>query len=143
MYAPPVDPGIIREVKNAVSVPVIGNGDVTDEESAVRMLRETDCDGLMIGRGALGNPYVFERIAYFLENGEKMPEVADSVKLADIIEHMSLLIENKGEYTGVHEARKHVAWYIHGKRGAATLRDEVNRAETKDEIMAVVYKAFT
>lgn len=142
MYAPPVDLDVIREVKSAVTVPVIGNGDITDEESAVHMLEYTGCDGLMIGRGALGNPYIFDRIAYYLDNGKKMPEVSDEVKKQDIILHMTSLIAEKGEYTGTREARKHIAWYIKGKAGSAALRDEVNRAETAQAVLDVVEKAF-
>ena len=142
MYAPPVNLDIIRDVKAAVSVPVIGNGDITSEEDAVRMLEYTGCDGLMIGRGTLGNPYIFDRIAYYLDNGKKMPEVSDSIKKADIIEHMRSLIAEKGEYTGVREARKHIAWYIKGKPGSALLRDEVNRTETIDGVLDVVERAF-
>lgn len=143
MYSPPVNLDIIKEVKSAVKVPVIGNGDITDEESAAYMLEYTGCDGLMIGRGALGNPYIFDRIAYFLRHGEKMPEASDKVKRADINEHMTSLIAEKGEYTGVREARKHIAWYIKGKPGSAALRDEVNRAETAEQVLAVVDKAFS
>ncbi len=143
MYSPPVNLDIIKEVKNAVSVPVIGNGDITDEESAAHMLKYTGCDGLMIGRGALGNPYIFDRIAYFLEHDEKMPEISDKTRRADITEHMTALICEKGEYTGVREARKHIAWYIKGKPGSAALRDEVNRAETAEQVFAVVDKAFS
>ena len=142
MYAPPVNLDIIRDVKNAVSVPVIGNGDVTNEEEAVHMLEYTGCDGLMIGRGSLGNPYIFERIAYYLENGTKMGERSDAEKKEDIIFHMTSLIAEKGEYTGTREARKHIAWYIKGKPGSAALRDEVNRAETTEAILEVVEKAF-
>lgn len=142
MYAPPVDLDIIRDVKKAVSVPVIGNGDITNEEEAVHMLEYTSCDGLMIGRGALGNPYIFQRIAYYLENGTLMPEVPDNIKKEDIIFHMKSLIAEKGEYTGSREARKHIAWYIKGKVGSAALRDEVNRAETMREVLEVVDKAF-
>ncbi|MBR3995458.1 MAG: tRNA dihydrouridine synthase DusB [Clostridia bacterium] len=142
MYAPPVNLDIIRNVKRAVSVPVIGNGDINCEEDAVHMLEYTGCDGIMIGRGALGNPYIFEKIAYYLENGKKMPEIPDGIKKDDIIFHMKSLIAEKGEYTGVREARKHIAWYIKGKVGSAALRDEVNRAETTDAVLLVVEKAF-
>lgn len=142
MYAPPVNLDIIKEVKSSVKVPVVGNGDITDEETAKHMLEYTGCDGIMIGRGALGNPYIFDRIAYYLENGEKMPEISDSVKKADIIQHMTSLIAEKGEYTGTREARKHIAWYIKGKVGSAQLRDEVNRAETTEAVLEVVEKAF-
>lgn len=142
MYAPPVDLDIIKDVKKAVGVPVIGNGDIVTEEDAVHMLEYTNCDGIMIGRGALGNPYIFERIAYFLETGSKLPPIPDSVKKEDIIFHMTSLISEKGEYTGSREARKHIAWYIKGKPGSAVLRDEVNRAETIEAILEVVEKAF-
>lgn len=142
MYAPPVNLDIIKDVKAAVSVPVIGNGDICCEEDALHMLEYTGCDGIMIGRGALGNPYIFEKTAYFLENGKKMQEYPDSVKKEDIIFHMMSLIAEKGEYTGTREARKHIAWYIKGKPGSAQLRDEVNRAETTEAVLSVVEKAF-
>lgn len=142
MYAPPCDLDIIRKVKQSVSVPVIGNGDITDEESALEMREYTGCDGIMIGRGALGNPYIFQRIAYYFENGTIMPPVPDSVKVADITEHMKSLIHQKGVYTGVREARKHIAWYIKGKQGSAALRDRVNRAQTEEEILEIVREAF-
>ena len=142
MYAPPCDLDIIRKVKQSVSVPVIANGDITDEESAQEMINYTGCDGIMIGRGALGNPYIFQRIAYYFENGCKMAPVSDSTKVADITEHMKSLIKDKGEYTGVREARKHIAWYIKGKQGSAFLRDKVNRAQTQDEILEIVREAF-
>ncbi len=142
MYAPPCDLDIIRKVKESVSVPVIGNGDITDEESAQEMRSYTGCDGIMIGRGALGNPYIFQRIAYYFDNGTKMPPIPDSVKVADITEHMKSLILQKGVYTGVREARKHIAWYIKGKQGSAVLRDRVNRAQTEDEILEIVREAF-
>ncbi len=142
MYAPPVNLDIIKAVKASVTVPVIGNGDITDEETAMQMLEYTSCDGIMIGRGALGNPYIFDRIAYYLDHGKKMPEVPDSTKKADIIQHMTSLIDQKGEYIGTREARKHIAWYIKGKQGSAAFRDEVNRAETTEAVLEVVEKAF-
>lgn len=142
MYAPSVNLDIIRDVKLALTVPIIGNGDITSEEEAVRMFEYTKCNGIMIGRGSLGNPYIFEKIAYFLENGRKMPEIPNSTKKADVTEHMKSLIAEKGEYTGVREARKHIAWYIKGKPGAAALRDEVNHAETQNEVLDIVEKAF-
>lgn len=142
MYAPPVNLDIIRDVKKALTVPVIGNGDIVTETDAEYMLEYTKCDGLMIGRGALGNPYIFDRIAYYLENGKKAEPISDELKKQDIIFHMKSLIAEKGEYTGTREARKHIAWYIKGKPGSAVLRDEVNRAETAEAVLAIVEKAF-
>ncbi len=142
MYSPGINFDIIKEVKAALSVPLIANGDITDEESAKYMLDYTGCDGIMIGRGALGNPYIFERIAYFLEKGETMPCVSDRQKREDIIFHMESLIREKGEYVGCREARKHIAWYIKGKPGSALLRDRVNRAQTLSEIIEIIDEAF-
>lgn len=142
MYAPPVDLEIIKKVKETVSVPIIGNGDILCENDAKRMFEYTGCDGIMIGRGALGNPYIFRKIAYFLENGSVMPDVSDKEKLEDIVFHMKSLIKEKGEYTGVREARKHIAWYIKGRAGSAALRDRVNRALSEGEVLSVAYEAF-
>ena len=141
MYAPPVNLDIIREVKGAVSVPVIGNGDVTDLKSALHMYEYTGCDGIMVGRGALGNPYIFEEIicglegrAYTLPSYETMRE--------DIKNHMTMLVETKGEYIGSREARKHIAWYLKGMKGAAAYRDEVNRATSLKKIIEIVDRAL-
>ena len=141
MYAPPIDMDIIKSVKNSVSVPIIGNGDVCSGADAVKMFEYTGCDGIMIGRGALGNPYIFDEIICALENRDYIPPSAETL-LDDITRHMTLLVEYKGEYIGSREARKHIAWYLKGMPGAATYRDEVNRAVSLKAVLDIVNKAF-
>ena len=134
MYAPPVNYGIIRKVKEAISIPVIGNGDVTDIRSAEFMLKETGCDHLMIGRGALGAPWVFAHINNYFRTGEFAPEPCVEERMAVMIKHISLLCEYKGDYVGMREARKHAGWYIKGMRGAASFRREIGELETMDQL---------
>ena len=133
MYAPPVNYSEIAKVKSAVGIPVIGNGDITDGESAKHMLDETGCDFLMVGRGALGCPWVFSDINAFF-SGEKY-EVPDiNGKMAVMIRHIGLICEYKGERVGMREARKHAAWYIKGIRGAAAFRQQVGTLSSMDEL---------
>ena len=141
MYAPPIDIDIIKAVKQNVSVPVIGNGDVVDGKSAQHMLEYTGCDGIMVGRGALGNPYIFEEIICALEGKEYVKPSGKTLR-EDITEHMTMLIRSKGEYMGSREARKHIAWYLKGMPGAAAYRDEVNRAVSLKGVLEIVDKAF-
>lgn len=142
MYAPPCDRVTIKRVKEAVSVPVIANGDIYSPEDAKTMLEETSCDGIMIGRGALGNPYLFYRVKKYLETGENAPLQTPEEKLLDIEEHMRLLVADKGEKTASAECRKHLAWYIKGVRGAALLRDEINRTESVEDTLLLIRQAF-
>ena len=142
MYAPPCDYSTIKEVKKAVSIPVIGNGDIYSVKDAQNMLDATGCDGIMVGRGALGNPYLFAKLKAFFEKGEILPEQSAKEKLCDIKEHMSLLIADKGEKVAAAECRKHLSWYIKGMRGAATLRDEINRTEDLRKTMQLIEKVF-
>lgn len=141
MYAPPVNLDVIKNVKQKVKIPVIGNGDITNAKSALNMLEYTGCDGIMIGRGSLGNPYIFKEIICALSGKEYTPP-SNEQKRADITEHMTMLIEHKGEYIGSREARKHIAWYLHGMPGAAAFRDEVNRATSLKSVLEIVSKAF-
>lgn len=141
MYMPPVNLDVIKEVKESVKVPVVGNGDIQSPEDAKKMYEITGCDGIMIGRGALGNPYIFERILCDIKGEDYKEKSASQIK-ADILEHISMLCEDKGEFIGVCEARKHVAWYIKGMPGAANFRNMVNTAKTKDEVFKVVERAF-
>ena len=125
MYAPPVYLNEIANVKKAVNIPVIGNGDIVDGKSAKRMLDETGCDFLMVGRGALGKPWIFENINSYLENGTMPDEPDIAERMRVMIEHIELICRYKGERVGMREARKHAAWYIKGIRGAAAFRQEV------------------
>ena len=137
-YSGKADLDIIKAVKEAVSIPVIGNGDIVDEESAKNMLDYTGCDGIMIGRGAEGNPWIFERIIHFLKTGEKLPQVSLGERAEKMEEHLKLLIKFKGEYRGIQEARKHMAWYIKGVQGGARLREIINKAETESDMRKII-----
>lgn len=133
MYAPPVNYGEIAKVKAAVNIPVIGNGDIIDGESAKRMLDETGCDFLMVGRGALGSPWVFSDInAFFDGKSFEIPDI--SGRMSVMIRHIGLICEYKGEHVGMREARKHAAWYIKGIRGAAAFRQQVGTLSSMDEL---------
>lgn len=134
MYAPPVDLAEIARVKNAVSVPVIGNGDIVDGESARKMLDETGCDFLMVGRGALGNPWIFECINAYLDNKGTYIEPSLEEKMNVMLRHIGTLCEYKGTRVGMREARKHAAWYIKGIRNAASFRQEIGRLSSLDEL---------
>ena len=142
MYSPPCDRETIRRVKETVNIPVIGNGDIYSPEDAKRMLDETGCDGIMIGRGALGDPHIFYRTKKYLEESISVPAQTPAERMADIEEHMKLLIADKGEKTAAAECRKHLAWYIKGIRGAASLRDEINRTESVEKTLEMIKKAF-
>ena len=134
MYAPPADWEIIRQVKQAVSVPVIGNGDVDSVQAAVELYRETGCDLVMVGRGALGNPWLFRQIHTFLETGELLPPPSLEERMAVMERHIRLLCRYKGERVGMREARKHTAWYLKGFRGAAALRGMCGQLKTLDDL---------
>lgn len=133
-YSGRADWDIIRQVKEAVKIPVIGNGDVTDGPSAAAMLRETGCDALMIGRAARGNPWIFREIGHYLETGDRLPRPDIEEVKEMILRHASRLLECKGEYTGLREMRKHVAWYTAGYPHSARLRQRVNEIGTMDDL---------
>ncbi len=141
-YSGKADWDIIRQVKERVKIPVIGNGDIVDGASAKAMLETTGCDGLMVGRGAQGNPWIFREILYYLEHGQLMAPASKEEKAAVIKRHIELQMQYKGEYTGVREMRKHLAWYSAGLPGSAAFRNRVNLMETKEELMASVDKIF-
>lgn len=140
MYSPPVDLKPIAEVKKAVSIPVIGNGDIVDGKSAEIMLNETGCDFLMVGRGALGAPWVFSAINAYLKKGEILPEPDIGEKMEVMLRHIRTLCEYKGEYVGMREARKHAAWYIKGMRGAAEFRREIGGLEHIEQLEDIAQK---
>ena len=110
-YSGTADWDIIRQVKEAVSIPVIGNGDIFTPEDGKRMLEETGCDGLMVARGAKGNPWIFKRLTHYLDTGELLPPPTKEEKKEMILRHARMQVELKGEYQGIREMRKHVAWY--------------------------------
>ena len=136
-YAGKADWDIIRQVKDSVSIPVIGNGDVCTPQDAIDIVKETGCDGVMIGRGALGNPWIFERTLDLLEGREG--RVIDNDEIVDVaLYHLGLMIEEKGERAGIAESRKHLGWYMKGIRGAAELRNRINCAENLPEIEEIL-----
>lgn len=133
-YSGKADWEIIRKVKEAVKIPVIGNGDVTCVEDAVRMQEQTGCDGVMIGRGARGNPWIFRELKSYDETGAIPPRPDVREIKAMMLRHARLQVEFKGEYLGIREMRGHVAWYTRGLRGSARLRDEINQVESYEEL---------
>jgi len=134
MYSPPVNIDIIRDVKRAVKVPVIGNGDITDGRSAAKMLEETGCDLVMVGRGALGRPWVFQQINAWLTHERIIPEPPVIERMLIMLKHIEKLCEYKGERVGIREARKHAAWYTKGLRGAAEYRAKMSSIESMDDL---------
>lgn len=137
-YSGKADWDIIRRVKEAVSVPVIGNGDVDSPEKARAMLEETGCDGVMIGRAARGNPWIFSRTLHYLETGEVMPPPPAGEVREMILRHARMLLDYKGEYTGIREMRKHVAWYTAGFPHSARLRGKVNEVQSMEELERIL-----
>lgn len=141
-YSGNADWNIIRQVKESVRIPVIGNGDVTGPESALALLEETGCDGVMVGRAAQGNPWIFREIPHFLETGEKLPRPDNVEKKAMVLRHAELLQETKGEYTAVREMRKHLAWYTAGMPHSARFRGMINSLETMKALIEGVEEIF-
>ena len=136
-YAPSADWTQIAKVKKAVDIPVIGNGDIFEPSDSIKMIKETGCDGIMIGRGALGNPWIFENVISLFEGREeRVISVNETVDVALL--HLRLMIESKGERAGIAESRKHLGWYMNGIRGAAELRSRINCAESLDELTEIL-----
>ncbi len=136
-YSGEADWDIIGEVKNSVSVPVIGNGDIFDAETGLRRMKDYGVDGIMIGRGAMGNPWIF-RDLNALSSGLEIREITAEERLETIRLHYRMMLEWKPEYIAVREMRKHIAWYLHGIRGASKMRVQINHIESADEALEVV-----
>lgn len=141
-YSGHADWDIIRQVKEAVSVPVIGNGDVVDGKTAAELVDQTGCDGIMIARATRGNPWIFKQIAYYLEHGEEMEKPSGKEICEMILRHSEMELSYKGEYTAVREMRKHIAWYTAGYPGSAAFRREINEIESFEELEDAVRKIF-
>ena len=133
-YSGRADWEIIRRVKEAVSIPVIGNGDVVSGETAQAMMRQTGCDGVMIGRAAQGNPWIFRELAEYEKTGKRPARPSGGMMKEAMLRHARLQMEFKGDYIGIREMRKHVSWYTKGMEGSAKLRDAVNRVESYEEL---------
>lgn len=140
MYSGKVDYDIIAKVKKAVDIPVIANGDIVDEQSATIMFEKTNCDAIMIGRGALGNPWIFRRINAYLNECRVLPDVSINEKMVVMLKHIQKIIEYKSEYTAMREARHHAAYYTKGIRGGAALRKEISTFEHFEQLEELAYK---
>lgn len=140
MYSGSVDYNIIAQVKKAVGIPVIANGDIKDEQSAAIMLEKTNADAIMIGRGALGNPWVFSKINAYFDECRVLPEPSVTQKMAVMLKHIQKIIEYKGEYTAMREARHHAAYYTKGMRGGAKLRAEIGKLERFEQLQELSYR---
>ena len=140
MYSGKVDYQIISDVKNALDIPVIANGDITDEQTAAIMLEKTNADAIMLGRGALGNPWVFSRINAYLSECRVLPEPSTIEKMNVMLKHIQKIIEYKGEYTAMREARHHAAYYTKGMRGGAKLRAEISKYEHFEQLQELSYR---
>ncbi len=138
LYSGKADWKIIKKVVGAVDIPVIGNGDVFSPENAASMLKETGCAAVMIGRGGMGNPWLFRRTNHYLKSGELLPEPSPREKVDMVLRHMDLLIDLKGENVGVREMRKHASWYIKGLRDATQVRRLICKAETREDIKKIL-----
>ena len=141
-YSGNVDKDIIKNVKEAVNIPVIASGDIVDEKSAVEMFEYTCADGIMIGRGAIGNPWIFSQIIYFLKTGNYQEKPSNEEKLKIIKEHYNLAVEKKGEEVAVKEMRKYLAYYTKNLKNSSEFRNAVNKLETNDQVIKLLDKYF-
>ena len=141
-YSGEADWDVIARVKDRVKIPVIGNGDVVDGPTAERMMQQTGCDGVAIGRAAQGNPWIFREVLHYLETGESLPRPSGEERYEMIKRHAALNLEYKGEYTGIREMRKHLAWYSSGITGGASMRRRINEMESMEDIINIAGELF-
>lgn len=141
-YTGKADWDIIKKVKQSVHIPVIGNGDVTDEESALAMFEQTGVDGIMIGRGSFGNPWIFKNIKHYLQTGEKLPQPTNQERLQIMEKHIQLAVEEKGEDVAIKELRKHISWYTKNLKNSSEFRNSINKIEKKDELISTIEEYF-
>ncbi len=139
LYTPGIDLGVIEAVKKAVSIPVIGNGDINSASDALNMIERTGCDGVMIGRGAMGNPWIFPEIIARLD-GREYTAPTDTERIDTALCQLDAMIAHKGERVGLAEGKKHMAWYLSGMRGAASARSEIMTSQSREEIFAILNK---
>lgn len=140
-YSGQADWEIIKQVKQEVSIPVIGNGDIVDEETALKMFEETGVDGIMVGRASFGNPWIFQKIEHFLKTGQKLQNPTNEEKLKVIKKHINLAVQEKGEIA-VKELRKHIAWYTKNLKNSSEFRNEINKIETEEELLQKIEEYF-
>ena len=141
-YTGKADWDIIKKVKQSVNIPVIGNGDIVDEESALQMFEQTGVDGIMIGRGSFGNPWIFRNIKHYLETGEKLPQPTNNEKLEVMEKHIELAVKEKGEDVAIKELRKHIAWYTKNLKNSSEFRNSINKVEKKEELISKLEEYF-
>jgi tRNA-dihydrouridine synthase B len=139
-YSGQADWDIIKKVKEAVDIPVIGNGDIADPESAKAMLEETNCDAIMIGRGSQGNPWIFSSIIYYLETGEFLTAPSPKERIDMAIYHVNMVVDYKGEHVGLPQMRKHIAWYLKGLKDANKVKTAINSASSIKEVEYILSK---
>lgn len=141
-YSGKADLEIIKKVKEAVKIPVIGNGDIVDEQTALEMFEKTGVDGIMIGRGTFGNPWIFKKISLFLQTGEKLPETTLEERLQILEKHINLELKSKPEIVAIRELRKPISWYTKGLKDSSEFRDKINKIEKIEELKQEIYTYF-
>ena len=141
-YSGKADLEIIKKVKEAVKIPVIGNGDIVDEQTALEMFEKTGVDGIMIGRGTFGNQWIFKKISHFLQTGEKLPETTLEERLQILEKHINLELKSKPEIVAIRELRKPISWYTKGLKDSSEFRDKINKIEKIEELKQEIYTYF-